>query len=73
MSDKLIVKMLKPIMWQICRQKNSVAYANITSTRTTNSYRIILSDPKTRYVYNMYSFFSGYFYLTKNAIKFTIF
>ncbi|XP_025408526.1 enoyl-CoA hydratase domain-containing protein 3, mitochondrial isoform X2 [Sipha flava] len=42
-------KMLKPVVQLLCRHKSSSASASIITTfKTDNSYRITLSDPKTR-------------------------
>lgn len=49
------LKMFKPVIQRLCRHKSASASTSIITTiKTVDSYRITLSDPKTRYNYNTF-------------------
>lgn len=49
--------MLNLVVWRSCRHMSSTTFINLlTSLKTKNSYRITLSDPKTRYVVIYYRY-----------------
>lgn len=56
----IIRKMLKTVIYQICRHKSlSTSKNNVNCIKTINSYRITLSDSKTRYVsFNLNTYYT---------------
>jgi hypothetical protein len=57
--------MLKSFLSGLYRHKSSLASENIITTiKSVNSYRITLSDPKTRYVYLLTIILINYHYIS---------